>query len=136
LISSVLLKFGLASATEDLCEKYSNSRLVFNCDSKSIKRYNESFEIRVHNIIDELVNNILKHSNANMASIILEEKNDVLKIEISDNGDGFSLREVSKKDGLGLSQIKARIKMMKGTFKIKSSKNEGTRIYLSIPIPE
>ncbi len=136
LISSVLLKFGLATATEDLCEKYSNSQLVFNCDSKGIRRYNQSFEIKIHNINEELINNILKHSNANMASIDLAEVNNKLKIQIIDNGVGFDVDRVVYKDGLGLSQIKARIKMMRGSFEIKSYHNTGTQVNMEIPIPD
>lgn len=136
LISSVLLKFGLATSTEDLCEKYSNSQLVFNCDSKGIRRYDQSFEIKIHNINEELVNNILKHSNANMATIDMAEKNKKLEIQITDNGDGFDVDEVLYKDGLGLSQIKARIKMMNGSFEIKSYPNTGTQVNMVIPIPD
>ena len=136
LISSVLLKFGLATATEDLCEKHSNSQLVFNSESKGIKRYNQSFEIKIHNINEELVNNILKHSNANMATIELFDVNNQLKIQITDNGDGFDVDEVVHKDGLGLTQIKARIKMMRGSFEIKSYQDTGTQVNMEIPIPD
>jgi len=136
LISSVLLKFGLATATEDLCEKYSNSQLVFNSESKNIKRYDQSFEIKIYNINEELVNNILKHSNANMATIEIFEVNNKLEIQITDNGDGFDVDEVLHKDGLGLSQIKARIKMMRGSFEIKSYPDTGTQVNMEIPIPD
>ncbi|MFK5878390.1 MAG: ATP-binding protein [Flavobacteriaceae bacterium] len=136
LISSVLLKFGLATATEDLCEKYSNSQIVFNSESKDIKRYDQSFEIKIYNINEELVNNILKHSNASMATIEIFEINKELKIQIIDNGDGFDVDEVLYKDGLGLSQIKARIKMMRGSFEIKSYPDTGTQVNMLIPIPD
>ena len=136
LISSVLLKFGLATATEDLCEKYSNSQLVFNSDSKGIRRYNQSFEIKIYNINEELINNILKHSRANIATIDLAEVTKNLEIQITDNGVGFDVEEALYKDGLGLSLIKARIKMMKGSFKIKSYSDTGTQVNMVIPIPD
>lgn len=134
LISSVLLKFGLKVAIEDLCEKYSNSQLKFICDSNNINRYDQSFEIKVYSIIEELVNNILKHSNADNASISIEAANLNLEIKIEDNGDGFIVDEIFKKDGLGLSQIAARIKSMEGVFTINSSKEKGTQIYISVPL--
>jgi hypothetical protein len=56
-ISSVLLKFGLAFAVHDLCEKYSNSEIQFISDDNGIKRYNQEFEIKIYNIIEELINN-------------------------------------------------------------------------------
>lgn len=136
LISSVLLKFGLETAIEDLCEKYSNSRLVFKFEAQDIGRYKENFEIKAHNIIEELANNIMKHSNAYKASIKMNVIMDKLHIEIFDDGDGFDLKDVNKKDGLGLSQVKARIKVMRGKIEIKSYENTGTQIYIDIPIPK
>ncbi|NNC70533.1 MAG: tetratricopeptide repeat protein, partial [Flavobacteriaceae bacterium] len=52
LISSVLLKFGLAFAVHDMCQKYSNSELTLHSDDDGIKRYHQDFEIKIHNIIE------------------------------------------------------------------------------------
>jgi signal transduction histidine kinase len=135
LISSVLLKFGLAFAVHDLCEKYSNSEIEFMSDDNGIKRYNQQFEIKIYNIIEELINNILKHSGAKNATINLKERNgDKLLIQIIDDGKGFDLSKARKKDGLGLSHIEARIKMMNGVFNINSKRGEGTSIFISVPI--
>ena len=135
LISSVLLKFGLAFAVHDLCEKYSNSEIQFISDDNGIKRYNQQFEIKIYNIIEELINNIMKHSAAKNASINLIERNgDKLLIQIIDDGHGFELKKARKKDGLGLSHIEARIKIMKGVFNINTKKGEGTSIFISVPI--
>ncbi len=135
LISSVLLKFGLAFAVHDMCQKYSNSEIALHSDDDGIKRYHQDFEIKIHNIIEELVNNILKHSKAANATIMLAHRdNDMLSVRISDDGVGFNPRSVRGKDGLGLSHIEARIKVMKGVFNIVSSKNNGTNIFILVPI--
>ncbi|MCA0930975.1 histidine kinase [Lutimonas saemankumensis] len=135
LISSVLLKFGLAFAVHDLCEKYSNSEIQFISDDNGIKRYNQDFEIKIYNIIEELINNILKHSKAKNATINLIERNgDKLIIQIIDDGKGFDVKKAVKKDGLGLNHIEARIKIMKGVFNINSKEGEGTSIFISVPI--
>lgn len=135
LISSVLLKFGLAFAVHDLCEKYSNSEIEFISDDNGIKRYNQKFEIKIYNIIEELINNILKHSEAKNASINLIERNgDKLLIQIIDDGKGFDVKRERRKDGLGLSHIEARIKIMQGVFNINSKLGEGTSIFISVPV--
>ncbi|RLD63570.1 MAG: histidine kinase [Bacteroidetes bacterium] len=135
LISSVLLKFGLAFAVHDICEKYSNSELELISDDNGIKRYDQKFEIKIYNIIEELINNILKHSKAKNASITLMERNgDKLLIQIIDDGKGFDVKRERKKDGLGLSHIEARVKIMKGVFNINSKKGEGTSIFISVPV--
>ena len=135
LISSVLLKFGLAFAVHDMCQKYSNSEISLFSDDNGIKRYDQDFEIKIHNIIEELINNILKHSKASNATIMLaHRKDDKLSIRINDDGIGFDVGSAKKKDGLGLSHISARVKIMKGVFNIESSKDEGTSIFILVPI--
>ena len=135
LISSVLLKFGLAFAVHDMCQKYSNSEISLFSDDNNIKRYDQDFEIKIHNIIEELINNILKHSKASNATIMLTNReDDKLAIRINDDGIGFDVGSAKKKDGLGLSHINARVKVMKGVFNIESSKGEGTSIFILVPI--
>lgn len=134
LVSSVLLKFGLAYAIQDLCDKYSNSSLQFHCDCIGIKRYAQDFELKINSIIDELLNNIIKHSKASNAEIKLKQKNNFLEITILDDGAGFNPNKYTEKSGLGLRQIETRINKMEGIFKINSSKNEGTTIFISVPI--
>jgi len=134
LVSSVLLKFGLAYAIKDMAEKYSNSQLDIEYKTKNITRYDQDFEIKLHNIIQELINNTIKHSEASNASIYLEDKDDKIKIYIKDNGKGFDKHLVKKKNGLGINQIDARIHMMKGEFNIDSENNIGTSITIELPV--
>ncbi len=135
LISSVLLKFGLAFAVHDMCQKYSNSEIAFFSDDDGVKRYEQDFEIKIHSIIEELVNNILKHSKAKNASIMLAHReNNMLSIRMNDDGVGFDAKKAKMKGGLGLSHIEARITVMKGVFNIVSSKDNGTSIFILVPI--
>lgn len=134
LISSVPLKFGLSYAIQDFCEKYSNSQLTISCSAENLQRYEESFEIKINNIIEELVNNLIKHSEASLGSVSVMEYQKHLYIEIEDNGKGFDTSIERKKEGIGIHQIEARIKMMQGKFKIISQINEGTRIEFMVPI--
>ncbi|MDB4192326.1 histidine kinase [Flavobacteriaceae bacterium] len=134
LVSSILLKFGLAYAIKDMAEKYSNSQLEILYETQNIQRYDQDFEIKLHNIIQELINNTLKHSEATTASILLVENDEKLLLSIKDNGKGFDKLQVPKKDGLGINQIDARIHMMKGKFDIKSENNKGTLVTIELPV--
>ena len=134
LVSSVLLKFGLAFAIKDMAEKYSNSQLEIVFQTKNIQRYDQDFEIKLHNIIQELVNNAIKHSEATIAEINLVEKDKKLLFSINDNGKGFDTLKMSHKDGLGINQIDARIHMMSGKFIIDSQKGKGTKISIVLPV--
>jgi two-component system NarL family sensor kinase len=134
LVSSILLKFGLAYAIKDMAEKYSNSQLEILYETQNIQRYDQDFEIKLHNIIQELIINTLKHSEATTASILLVENDEKLLLSIKDNGKGFDKLQVPKKDGLGINQIDARIHMMKGKFDIKSENNKGTLVTIELPV--
>jgi signal transduction histidine kinase len=136
LIPSLLIRFGLYYALQDLCEKNSNSSLHFDYigyEGTNI-RYNEDFETKMYFIITELLNNIIKHSQATQAKLILIEKESELIINIIDNGQGFDTKKFNITEGFGLNQIRARIKNMEGKITIKSSINSGTSVYIKTPI--
>lgn len=136
LLPTLLVRFGLLYALDDLCEKYSNSTLHFEyLNSISIKsRYNDKFETKIYFIISELLNNIIKHSQATLAQVILTENPGELSIQINDNGKGFDINKFNFVEGFGLNQIKARINNMNGQFDVKSKKNRGTSIKIKVPI--
>ena len=135
LVSSVLLKFGLKYAVKDIAEKYTNSQLKFETSFGNLKRYDQRFEIKMFNIIQEFANNILKHSKAKKAFIFLNEnENGILCLKIEDDGIGFDKNEAYQKLSLGMNQIDARVQMMKGKFEITTAKGKGTKIHIELPI--
>ena len=135
LVSSVLLKFGLNFAIRDIAEKYSNSELNIDTEIEGLRRYDQKFEIKTYNIIQEFVNNILKkHSKAKNAIIKLKEEEDHILMQIFDDGIGFDQTQIALKDGLGINQIEARIQIMKGKLEINSQKGKGTQIKVELPI--
>lgn len=136
LMPSLLVRFGLLFALDDLCEKNSNSKIKFEflntIDTQT--RFDEALEMKIYFIISELLNNILKHSKANLAKLETSLENNQLSIKIKDNGKGFDDLQKNSIDGYGINRIKARINNMKGEFVIKSKKNQGTTIKLIIPV--
>ena len=91
LMPSLLVRFGLLFALDDLCEKNSNSKIKFEflntIDTQT--RFDEALEMKIYFIISELLNNILKHSKANLAKLETTLENNQLSIKIKDNGKGF-----------------------------------------------
>ena len=132
LVSSVLLKFGLEYAIKDAAKKYSNSSLRFFTAISNVNRYAQEYEIKIFNIVQELINNILKHSKAEKAYIAMEEEDSMLTIMVKDDGKGFDTNK--SKDGIGLNQIRARVDMLNGSFEIESAKNIGTKIIIKVPV--
>lgn len=136
LLSAVLVKFGLAYAVDDMCEKYSNSELTLEleCD-EVIPRFEVDIEVKLKNIIEEFINNIIKHSKASIATVSLDYQNENLEIIITDNGVGFDTSIISPKSGgVGLSQIKARVESLGGSISIESAPKKGTEVNMIIPV--
>ena len=72
----------------------------------------------------------------NDKEINIKENNGKLLISIIDDGIGFDKTKINLKDGLGINQIDARIRMMKGDFFIDSKKGLGTKVKIDLPIQE
>lgn len=89
-------------------------------------------------ISQEVINNIVRHSNAKSAEITLSKENENISLHINDDGQGFNIDEVLS-DAIhtqhwGLSGIKERAEMVGGTVEISSKKEAGTKIQVDIPI--
>lgn len=136
LIPALLVRFGLFYAVEDVCEKNSNSKLQVEYESaiEKEKRFTDEFEIKIFFIISELINNIIKHSNASMAKISIDQNGNQLFIKVFDNGKGFDMSKFNTLEGFGINQIKSRINGMKGKINIDSKLDMGTIITIDVPI--
>lgn len=134
--AGVIANKGLLSAIKIMAEKISsaNKLHIEVIDFGLNKRLDNSLEIAIFRIIQELITNILKHADAKNASINLSVYNDTLNLIIEDDGKGFDIKKVNLKNGMGLGSIKTRIKHLKGTFEIDSSLNHGTSVLIDIPI--
>lgn len=137
LLPVLLARFGLLYALQDLCEKNSNSNILFEYESDIAitKRYSEEFEMKIYFITTELLNNIIKHSEANLAKVIIKEQNSLLHIQVYDNGNGFDTN-LNHLEGFGITQIRARVDTMKGLFFINSKVGTGTTITIDVPVFE
>lgn len=132
LLSNVLQKYGLEVAFEEMCEQLSSNNIKFSIESElpAGKRYNDAMENKLYGIAQELCNNVLKHSNADNASIKLNETDTDLLMTVADNGKGFEESDI-KAGGVGLHQIKARVNSIGGNLEIFS--NGMTKVTISIP---
>lgn len=95
-------------------------------------RYSDTIEINVYRVLQEIINNTIKHSKATELKILLNQENNGLFIHTIDNGVGFDVDNVDNKKGLGLSSLKNRIKMIGGNIEIKSATNKGVEINIEI----
>jgi two-component system NarL family sensor kinase len=137
MMPNVLLKMGLASAVRDFINKIDSDRLKVVLETFGLtERLDNNVEIVLYRVIQESVNNVIKHAGANLLDIQLVREDDGVSVTIEDNGKGFDTADRSKFDGIGLKNIATRIEYLKGTVDISSAVNKGTLIAIYIPLEE
>lgn len=95
-------------------------------------RLPENVEVHLYRITQELISNILKHSNADKVGVQLLLRGDMIILIVEDNGKGFSKGE--KFEGIGISNIYSRVETLSGAVRIQSSEEEGTYVHIEVPI--
>jgi PAS domain S-box-containing protein len=137
LMPQTLESFGLLKAVEELCNQLSlTDHLSFIITGdKNFLLSNKSQEIAIFRIIQEFINNTLKHGNAGRIFINFKKYKTNLKIILKDNGIGFKLFE-KKETGMGLRNVQSRIASYNGEIKITSSPGEGTKYEILLPLTD
>ena len=132
-------RLGLTSTLEAMLEKVADSTdIQFAFEVAGIDElFSKEDEINIFRIVQECVNNVLKHAEATRAHVAIRRNDDGILITTEDNGQGFSPDEQRQaKRGFGLTGIAERTKMLGGAYKISSSSGQGTAISVSIPLKE
>ncbi len=134
LAPSILTDFGLATTLEDMAARLSNSQLSIRCHVSNISK-NQDFQLQLNifRMVQELVNNAIKHAAPTKINIEVIRKNKLILITVADNGSGFENPEAgSVPKGIGLSSIKNRLRLYKGSLKIEANLKGGTMITISL----
>lgn len=130
----ILKNFGLNAAIGTFVKKYDASHFPdINFISSLNKRFSDDIEIVLYRVITELINNSIKHANAKSVFIRLYQRAAIVKLHYSDDGIGFDInKEMTSKAGMGIANIKNRIKTLDGTVEFISKPNVGVKIKISI----
>lgn len=93
-------------------------------------------DLFVYRLLQESINNIIKHSGANRIRIELIYKEPLLHLTVTDNGVGFNAdAKLAQQGGLGLLNMQKRVGLLNGSMQVHSEENKGTTITFSIPYP-
>lgn len=135
LLPTVLEKEGLIQATEQFISEINETKLVRIAVTDKNSDANENskqLQLMLFRIIQELVNNIIKHSQAQNAEIIFSKFENALQIEVIDDGLGYS--DTVTKEKQGLYSISQRLKSIGGNFKITNGNAGGTRAKVELTV--
>jgi len=116
-----------------------NSSILFASHADDVDGlFDKESEIHVYRIVQEAVNNILKHSAATEAAVVVKRFPATVSISIRDNGRGFDAASqqnfISHDVGHGLSGIKERVRILGGTFLVDSRLGHGTTLSIEMPV--
>lgn len=132
--SGVLKHFGLETAVKELIDALNESETIeVSSHIQVTKKLDSNLSLNVYRIIQELINNTLKHAGASKITIDLNQIKDNLSLIYGDNGVGFELGDEQPK-GMGLKNLESRVDSMEGSITIESKKGTGTTTIIEIPI--
>jgi len=133
--SGVIANEGLLVAIKLMAEKVSaaNSIEIDVIHFGLEKPLENSLEISLFRIIQELTTNVIKHANAKHATINISQDEEGITLLVEDNGVGMKTSQIQSTQGMGLHSIEARVEHAGGTFTIDSTPTKGTTIIIQIP---
>ena len=129
----VLENFGLVPAIVEVCNNLSTEigpSISFNHIDVE-RRFEEDIEINVYRIVQELVNNCIKHAKAKDVFVTLIKDEDKLVLTVEDDGEGMADLDHT---GIGLNNVKLRADIINGEMNIDSAVGKGSLINIEVPI--
>lgn len=136
LMPEALLKFGLKDALQDFCD-YLNSSAQLNIQYQTFgieERIPEAQEVIVFRIVQELLNNVVKHAKASAVILQLLRDGQRFSLTVEDNGVGMQNSTLEKAQGIGWTNIRSRVDYLNGQMDIRSKPGQGTSINIDFSL--
>jgi len=137
MMPEALVKFGLDTALKDFCNDINQNGIV-KIDYQSIDMESAGIDqttaINIYRIVQELVNNILKHASAKSVFLQVTNTNGQLSVTVEDDGKGFDTSILTLEKGMGWNNIQSRIKFLNGKIDVQSDPGKGTSIHFELNI--
>ena len=130
LLPPVLEKFGIHAGIEELVVEFNSSKVVHVVYKNELQFDIQDIDKQLHvfRILQELLNNSVRHGKASEVSIVFKSINGNSTCQYTDNGVGFDVDSEDSQKGLGMKNIESRINFLNGDLEINSSKNKGVHI--------
>ena len=136
LMPQALLRKGLQTALEEFINELNSGSKTFLALEVATKlELPKDYEIHIYRILQEIINNAVKHAHATNISVQIEQTPAQVHLLVTDNGCGFVPDAINPDSiGLGLKNIMSRVDIMKGDVYLDSSPGKGTRYSIEIPL--
>lgn len=134
LMPDMVLQHGLIAAIHKYCCKLNSNTLKVQFDTwGDIGRLDVRFELAIYRMIQELLNNTMKHAHANSVLVQLNKNHDNLYLTVEDNGRGINFENMDV-DGTGLQRFQKQAEAMNGRFEFENRPGKGFSAYLEFNI--
>lgn len=136
MMPETLVKFGLKDALSDFCDAL-NAAVSMNVKFQffgEFKRMEQNIEIGSYRIVQELINNAVKHAEADELIVQMMQEANRLSLVVQDNGKGFDLAFVKQAKGMGLNSVKTRVDALNGRIDIYSELNKGSEFTIEFDL--
>jgi len=137
MMPEALVKFGLDTALKDFCADINNSgALQVSYQSIGLENLtiDQTAAITIYRIVQELINNTMKHAAAKTAVVQVSKTGNQLTVTVEDDGKGFDTAILNQAKGIGWSNIHNRVEFLKGNLDVQSQKDKGTSVHIEINI--
>lgn len=136
MMPNALIRFGLAKAVREFIDKIAaTGSLKVNLQIIGLTdRLESTTETVLYRVLQETVNNIIKHAQASQVGIQLIKDEDNLTMMIEDNGKGFDTKKISEFGGIGLKNIISRVEYLNGTVDFDSFPGKGTTVVVELDL--
>ena len=135
MMPEALVKFGLDTALKDFCNDINQSgALKVNYQSLGMEQasIDQTTAITIYRIVQELINNTMKHAAATTAIVQLSKSDGQLSVTVEDDSKGFDTVILQGAKGIGWTNIKSRVNFLKGIVDVKSAVDKGTSVLIEI----
>lgn len=136
MMPEALSKFGLVDAINDYCKAINASGAVEITYQNfgETGNYEKPVETSIYRIIQELINNTIKHGEASQVLVQTVCNPDHVSIAVEDNGKGFDTAALTDSAGAGWANIRSRVDYLKGTIDINSGPGKGTSVNIELQV--
>lgn len=134
MMPNALLKKGLTDAIREFLERIDARILKVSLHTEGLnEKLDTQTESVLYRVIQECVNNVLKHAAASTLDISMIRDADGISITVEDNGKGFDTRQLADAAGIGTENIRSRVQFLKGSVEFDSTPGRGTLVAIHVP---
>lgn len=135
IVPNNVIRLGLGNALKTLVEKIDNNKLKIHLNIEGVlQNIAPDTQLMVYRILQEIINNVIKHARANTLNILMAVSTNDLLAVVEDNGVGFDTNTLKDGSGIGIDNIASRIRYLKGQYQIDAAPGKGTKFSFQIPV--